>query len=1123
MAAKDNYQLLVEKLDQFIRKYYVNQLIRGGLYSIGTILVLFLAVSLLEHYFYFGTGARKVLFFGFLAGSLAALGIWVVRPLLAYFQLGKVISHEQAAQIIGDHFANVKDKLLNVLQLKSQADNAENKALIMASVNQKTEEIRPVPFRSAIDLNKNRKYLRYALPPLMLLLVLLFAAPSMIKDSTNRLIRNGQEFERPAPFHFKLMTDELSVVQFGDFPLSIEVEGEQFPNEAYIEVDNYQYRLSKDAVNKFSHRFSNVQKDTPFRIYAGGVSTEEFTLAVLKKPNISGFEVQLDYPAYLGRRTEKLDNIGDLSVPVGTQVNWVFNAQHTDELSIAFSDEEEAQQARRFDDELFSIEKRALRDLTYRLYVSNALLPKADSIGYTLSVIPDLYPEISVEAFQDSTISRLMYFIGDASDDHGLSQLTFTYTISDIEGAAKEPVTIPLAINGKKATRYDYTFDLRELGLKPGDNVVYYFEILDNDGVNGRKSARTNLMTYAMPTEEELAEKIEQNEEQIKEDLEAALKESKEIQDQMKEMREQLLQEKELDWQDRKELERLLERQKELQEQIEDAKQLFEENKQNQEELSPQEQRIQEKQEQLQEMFEESLSEEMQELMQQIEELLQELEKDQALEMMEEMELSDEEMEMELDRMLEMYKQLELEQDMLETIDELEQLAEEQEELAEETEQAESDQENMSEQEQQEKQDELQQKQEEISEKFDDIQEKMEEMEKKNEELENPMEMGDFDEQSESIEEDMQDSQEQLEKQDNSGASESQQKAGQKMKSMASMMQQQMQSQEMEQMQEDMQALRQLLENLVGLSFDQEDLIDNFGRADINTPRYVDLVQQQFKLKDDFRLIQDSLHALSKRVYQIESFVTEKVTEIRGNMRESVKELEERRVPQASEHQQRTMTNVNDLALMLSEVMNQMQQQMSGMMSGNQMCDNPNGQGQGKQGSQPQDKMSLGQQSINDGLQRMKNALEKGQGVSSKEYAQMAARQAALRNALRKKQAERQQRGDGADPKLQELIDEMDKTEEDLVNKRLTNEMMTRQQEIMSRLLEHEKAERQQDQDERRKSETARQRERELPPSLQEYLKQREAEIDMFKTVSPSLKPYYKYLVDEYFKSLRTE
>lgn len=1109
MAAKDNYQLLVEKLDQFIRKYYLNQLIRGVLYSVGAILLLFLAVSLMENFFYFGKGGRKLLFFGFVGTSLLALGIWVVRPLMAYFHLGKVISHEQAAQIIGDHFSNVKDKLLNVLQLRHQADTAENKALIMASINQKTEEISPVPFRAAIDLNNNRQYLKYALPPLLLLVVLLFAAPSMIKDSTRRLIRNGQEFERPAPFRFNLLADDLSVVQFGDFPLSIEIDGEQFPNEAYIEVDNYQYRLTKESINKFSHRFSNVQKDTRFRLYAGGVSSEEFTLEVLKKPNIASFEVQLNYPAYLQRRNEKLDNIGDLNVPVGTTINWVFNAQHTDDLSIAFSDDQEIKEARRFDDDLFTLEKRALRDLTYRLYVSNALLPNADSIGYSLSVIPDLYPEIGVEAFQDSSYNKLMYFVGEASDDYGLTSLNFHYTISDLEGTAKEPVSVPLAITKDKALRYDYTFDLRELDLKPGDNVVYYFEVLDNDGVNGRKSARTNLMSYAVPTEDEIAAQIEENEEQIKEDLEAALKESKAIQDKMKEMREQMLQEKEMDWQDRKELEKMLERQKELQQQIQEAQQKFEENIQKQEELSPQEERLQEKQERLQEMFEESLSEEMQELMKQIEELLQEMDKDQALEMMEEMEMSDEEMEMELDRMLEMYKQLELEQDMMETIDELEKLAEEQEQLAEETESGEKSQE------------ELQEKQEEISEKFEDIQEKMEEMEEKNEELEKPTEMGDFEEQSESIEEDMEESQEQLEKQENSGASESQKKAGQKMKSMASMMQQQMEGEQQEQMEEDMQALRQLLENLVGLSFNQEDLIDNFERAGINTPRYVELVQGQFKLKDDFRLIQDSLHALSKRVYQIESFVTEKVTEIRSNMRESVKELEERRVPQASEHQQRTMTNVNDLALMLSEVMNQMQQQMSGMMAGDQMCDNPGGQGQGKQGNKPGDKMSPGQQSINEGLQRMKNALEKGEGVSSKEYAQMAAKQAALRNALRKKQAERQQQGNGTDQKLQELIDEMDRSEEDLVNKRLTNEMMQRQQEIMSRLLEHEKAERQQDQDERRKSDTARQRERELPPSLQEYLKKREAEIDMFKTVSPSLKPYYKYLVDEYFKSLR--
>ena len=85
---------------------------------------------------------------------------WVLIPLLKYFHLGTVISHEQAAGIIGDHFPDVKDKLLNVLQLSKQAEGAPNAELVFAGINQKTEKIKLVPFKSAIDLGKNRKHLK---------------------------------------------------------------------------------------------------------------------------------------------------------------------------------------------------------------------------------------------------------------------------------------------------------------------------------------------------------------------------------------------------------------------------------------------------------------------------------------------------------------------------------------------------------------------------------------------------------------------------------------------------------------------------------------------------------------------------------------------------------------------------------------------------------------------------------------------------------------------------------------------------------------------------------------------------------------------------------------------------
>ena len=96
----------------------------------------------------------------------------------------------------------------------------------------------------------------------------------------------------------------------------------------------------------------------------------------------------------------------------------------------------------------------------------------------------------------------------------------------------------------------------------------------------------------------------------------------------------------------------------------------------------------------------------------------------------------------------------------------------------------------------------------------------------------------------------------------------------------------------------------------------------------------------------------------------------------------------------------------------------------------------------------------------------------------------------------------------------------MDQIEKDLVNKRLTNEMITRQEQIMVRLLEEERAQRSQEQDEKRKASQAIQQQSKVPASMQEYIKKREANIDEFRPVYPALTPYYKRLVEQYYNQL---
>ncbi len=1102
----NNYQLLIQKLDQFIRKYYVNQLIRGILYSIALVLALFIAITVAEYFMYFPTGTRKVLWYSFLGISSIALLGWVLLPLARYLRLGKVISHERAADIIGDHFTEVKDKLLNILQLKKQSGESTQAALINASIDQKIGDLKPVPFKSAINLNHNRKYLKYALPPLMLLLILLFAAPNLIKSGTERLIKNNETFERPAPFTFEVENKDMTVVQYEDYDIDVRVKPTEtgaIPNEVFIDVDNYQYKLIPDEKDRthFTYTFRKISKDTQFKLFSGEFKSKDYGIEVLKKPNIVGFDIKLDYPSYTKRRDETIANIGDIVVPVGTKMRWNFTSQNTDEVGMKFSREKELLQTERAGSQSFTLKRRARKDETYMVYVSNQYLKNADSVGYSIAVTPDLYPTINVERFEDSTDNKMIFFVGDASDDYGLRSLTFNYTLTP--GDRKTPATtesLVLQTNPGTETQYDYTWDLLPMELKPGDELTYFFEVLDNDGIRGSKSARTNVMSYAMPTVEEFEEKEEENNDEIKKDLAETLEEAKKLREDIDEMKNKMLQKKELNWQDKKEIEKMLERQKDMQQQMENAQKNFDENLKNQEQFEETKESILEKQEKLQQLFDELMSEEMKEMMKK----------------MEEMEMTDEELEKELDRMLELFKEMELEHQLEQTAEKLEELAEKEEELSEESKEGKKSAE------------ELKKEQEKLNEEFEKIKEDIEKLEEMNEELESPKHLDDMDEQSEDIEKDMQESSDDLQKGEKQKAGDKQKSASEKMKEMAQGMKDMMQQASEEQMEEDLESLRQLLENLVTLSFDEEETMNDIGEAQINTPHYVALVQKQYKIKDDFKIVEDSLQALSKRVFEIESFVTEKVTEVKRNIKESLEQLEERKTSNATTQQQYAMTGMNDLALMLSEVMNQMQQQMAQQQSGDQMCENPGNKpgGKGKpslSGMQQQlkDQMSEMEKMMKDGNKPGGKDGKGGKEGMSKEFAEMAAKQAAIRKELKKMNDQNKQQGKGANGELEKLMEEMDKTETDLVNKRLTNEMLKRQQDILTRLLEAENAQRQREFEKRRESKTAIEQERKMPPELEEYIKKREAEIEMYKSVSPALKPYYKTLVEEYFDSLK--
>ena len=152
---------ILDKLDAFIRKYYKNKLLKGLLLAAAILMSLYILMIVLEHFGWFGTGVRTALFWSFIGSLAAVVGFYIASPMLKMMRLGKRISYEEAARIIGQHFPEVSDKLLNLLQLQQMGSSSDNE-LLTASIEQKTAQLSPVPFLKAIDLRGNVKYVKYA-------------------------------------------------------------------------------------------------------------------------------------------------------------------------------------------------------------------------------------------------------------------------------------------------------------------------------------------------------------------------------------------------------------------------------------------------------------------------------------------------------------------------------------------------------------------------------------------------------------------------------------------------------------------------------------------------------------------------------------------------------------------------------------------------------------------------------------------------------------------------------------------------------------------------------------------------------------------------------------------------
>lgn len=1111
---------LISQIDAFIRKYYTNQIIRGVLLFLIIFALSFLLVAVLEYFGRFNSFVRATLFFGFILINLLILIKYIIIPVAKLFSFGKRINRFQAAKIIGKFFPDVQDKLLNTLQLnESNTENSHSYELVKASVEQNAERLSPFRFASAVDFKENIKYLKYGGPIFLLMLIIGIWSPNLFKDGTERLFKYNQTFVAPAPFNF-LLDETNPIIEQGDnYTFSVQLESKEddnsIPDRVYLVSDRGRFLMNRQEDNTFTYQLDKIKNPIGFSFSAIGYSSNNYNLEVVGKTGISSFEVKITPPKYLDEEQQVINNPSDIVVPEGSIVEWNGRTKNTSELTITLKDTLVS-----FTSAGFRYADVIKSSTPIKFFLKNEGLNKRDSLEFQVNVIKDDYPSVKIEDEIDSLNKNIRKLSGLASDDIGLTNVTFYYEIQKPTGeTVKESKRIP-NISGTRSS-FNFNFNIDKLGLKSDDKLTYYFKVWDNDGVNGSKSVSSQKLYFTAPSKEELVEQRNQSKDDAQKELDKLIEDSKNFNERLDQFKMDLLNTPNPSYNELQELEKLNEQRKNLEDRIQNMNEQLNESLKDKQQFEDLDDDFLEDQMELEQLLNDLMDDELKDLLEQLEEMMKNQDFENMQEHLEEADQKAEDRKKQLDRTKEMLKRMDVDERIDQMEESLEDLAKKQEELREDINEGDIDVES------------AKQKQEELNEKFDNLEKKMEELLEKNEDLKRPYDLEDLQKDSDEIDEKMEGAKDDLDKGDKKDAQEKQKDASEKMEEMASKMNAQKKKGKQDQAAEDMASLQRLLSNIIHQSFNQEETLDATKQSNTYGPEFRVRGREQRDIIDNNRVIEDSLLALADRIPQISSFVNKELATINKSFRNLIDDIDERRKRELLIKQQTVLTSLNNLALFLNESLENMQQQMQGDQEGEGSCDNPGGQGKGKEGEEGDDGEQLQdmKEMLKQQLEDMKKGnqpggKEQGEGnqiklpFGSKEAAKMAAQQKAMRQKLEEMREKLNKDGSGSGEELNDLLKELEDQQENLVNKKWDQEMIKRQKEILTRLLESEKALEERGWDEERESISGKNEDFGNQIEFLEYKKKKEKQIELLRTLDPAFNKYYKDRASDYFNAI---
>ncbi len=883
-----NIDIINNKLSDFRRKYHLNELLKGSLLLLFIGSLYLILILILEKFLWLSSTTRTIIFWISMLLAIFVFAKYILLPIIKMSVDKYKISKSNASSLIGNYFPEVSDQLINLLQF----DTNTSSDLVIAAIEERAKNLSPFSFVKAVDFKSTFKFSKWLIIPVILFLIAAISFGfNWFQSPFNRVVNYKTAYAPPAPFKFIVDRNSLDVLEGNNATIKVATVGKTIPENVKIVLDEKEFFLNKEGASDFSYNLKSVNKNTSFYLKSGNVRSSIFEINVLDAPSISDFKVKVIPPSYTKIKSSQYTDQGNLEVPVGSNLKFFIDSPKASSIDIII---DSIQDTFKKNKDVFEYAKRFKRAVDYTILSSNTNVKDFEKLNYHIDILSDRSPIINAEQGKDSTSVLVNAFKIEVGDDYGFSKIEVVQT----SGADKVIRRIPLKRPRGVLDVIEIDLDKNEVFNSSG-NYSFYFEVFDNDQVNGAKSAKSETFRIKKNSVVDELVKNQNADDSNISNFDNSLEKLDATQKEFDEFTKLQKQKTNLDYKDKLKLQNLLEKQQEEQKELKKLNDKLSKTLKDLEKSQDTEKSV----EALERMKEEL--ERNNKLIDEIKKALSELKPKEAKEKMDELNKNNASSKKSLKQILDLSKRFYVIEKHATIIELLELLAVQHDSIS-----ANSDLKfNKTEQEK-------------LSGNWNDIQEELNELRRRNNALRRPMVLDDDKKRERSIGKEIVSIKEHIKKKDIVATNRGQNTAAVMLRSLAKKMSESPGGgggMSMEELEEDKEMLRKVLDNLVVYSLDQEDNMNLIKGSNSNDPSYSIYVRRQHSLRENFAHIDDSLFAIGSRNPKVDLKINELIEEVNYNMESAITRITDNKSSLGAVNMQYAIASSNELGLMISE------------------------------------------------------------------------------------------------------------------------------------------------------------------------------------------------------------